>query len=70
MMSAPGIGKKPQLALLDFSLVAQLPKPHRALVYLVLLTVLTVIALAALATAVVVIGEVTGTFKITDVLTR
>jgi hypothetical protein len=64
-MSAPGIGKESQLSLSDFSWVAELPKPVKALVYLVMLSVLTVAALGALAATIVVIGQLSGAFDIT-----
>ncbi|MFR9729434.1 hypothetical protein ACL03H_09405 [Saccharopolyspora sp. MS10] len=63
-MSAPGIGKENHFALPDLASVAQLPKPVRALVYLVMLSVLTVAALSALLATVVVIGQLTGAFSI------
>jgi hypothetical protein len=69
-MSAPGVEKQPHFALPDFSSVARLPKPMKALVYLVMLAVLTVAALGALAATVVVIGEITGTFEITALMAR
>ncbi|GAA2776858.1 hypothetical protein [Saccharopolyspora taberi] len=63
-MSAPGIGKEPHLSLPDFSAVTRLPKPVKALVYLVLLAVLTVAALGALAATIVIIGQLTGAFSL------
>ncbi|MBQ6639935.1 MAG: hypothetical protein IJH84_02740, partial [Saccharopolyspora sp.] len=47
-MSAPGIGKD-HFALPDMATLNQLPKPVKALVYLVMLSVLTVAAVSALA---------------------
>jgi hypothetical protein len=64
-MSAPGIGKESRLALPDLSSVASLPKPVKALVYLVMLAVLTVAGLGALLATIVIIGQLTGSFDIT-----
>jgi hypothetical protein len=69
-MSAPGIRKDPRLSLPDFSAVAKLPKPIKALVYLVMLSVVTVAALGALAATVVIIGQLTGAFDITALMRR
>ncbi|MFC7342130.1 hypothetical protein [Saccharopolyspora griseoalba] len=63
-MSAPGIGKEPHFSLPDFDSVAKLPKPIRALVYLVVMAVLTVASLGALAATIAVIGQLSGAFDI------
>lgn len=63
-MSAPGIGKESHLSLPDLSSVAKLPKPVRALVYLVMLAVLTVAGISALLATIVIIGQLTGSFDI------
>lgn len=63
-MSAPGIGKDPRLSLPDFSAVTRLPKPIKAMVYLVMLAVLTVAGMGALLATAVIIGQLTGTFDI------
>ncbi|MER7011558.1 hypothetical protein ABT324_09050 [Saccharopolyspora sp. NPDC000359] len=63
-MSAPGIGKNSHLALPDLASVTKLPKPIKALVYLVVLAVLTVAGITALMAAMVVIGQLTGTFDV------
>ena len=63
-MSAPGIGED-HFALPDMATVNQLPKPAKALVYLVMLSVLTVAAVSALLAAIVIIGQLTGAFDVT-----
>ncbi len=63
-MSAPGIGKHAHLVLPDFSSVAELPKPLKALVYLAMLAVLTVVGVAALLATIVILGQFTGAFDI------
>ncbi|MEU6131417.1 hypothetical protein ABZ805_19770 [Saccharopolyspora sp. NPDC047091] len=63
-MSAPGIGKENHFALPDLATVAQLPKPIRALVYLVMLSLLTVAGISALLASIVVIGQLTGAFNV------
>ncbi len=64
-MSAPGIGKSPLPTLWDsFSGLHQLPKPTRALAYLVLLAALTVVGMGALAATTVLIGDLTGSFSL------
>jgi hypothetical protein len=63
-MSAPDLRKSPHFWLPDFATVAQLPKPIKALIYLIMLAVLTVAAVSALAATVVIIGELTGAFQL------
>ncbi|QUH01096.1 hypothetical protein HUO13_09915 [Saccharopolyspora erythraea] len=63
-MSAPGIGKESHLTLPDFSAVTRLPKPVKALVYLLILSVMTVAALGALAATIVILGQLTGAFSL------
>ncbi len=67
-MSAPGIGKDSHVALPDWSTIERLPKPLKALVYLVLLSILTVAAVGALLLTVAVIGVVTGSFDVNALL--
>ena len=69
-MSAPGIGKESNLSLPDFSSVSRLPKPLKALVYLIMLAVLTAVGVSALFATVVIIGELTGSFDITVFMGR
>ncbi|PRW64109.1 hypothetical protein [Actinopolyspora mortivallis] len=70
-MSAPGIGKDPrQLSLPDFSSVSRLPKPLKALVYLVMLALLTTAGVSALLATTVIIGQLTGSFDITMFIGR
>ncbi len=64
-MSAPGLGKEPRISLPDFwSWVNSLPKPLKAIVYLIMLAALTVAAMGALLATMVIIGEVTGAFDL------
>ncbi|CAM00832.1 hypothetical protein A8924_1909 [Saccharopolyspora erythraea NRRL 2338] len=63
-MSAPGIGKESHLTLPDLSAVTRLPKPVKALVYLLILSVMTVAALGALAATIVILGQLTGAFSL------
>ncbi|QGK69305.1 hypothetical protein GIY23_06930 [Allosaccharopolyspora coralli] len=63
-MSAPGIGKETHVALPDWSTVERLPKPLKALVYLVLLSLLTTAAIGALLLTVAIIGLLTGSFPV------
>lgn len=63
-MSAPGIGKGPHFSLPDFSAIERLPKPIKALVYLIIASVMTLAGIAALTATVVVIGEITGTVSL------
>ncbi len=63
-MSAPGIGKHPHISLPDWSTVENLPKPVKALVYVLLLAVGTVVAIGALLTTIAIIGQLTGAFSI------
>lgn len=66
-MSAPDL-RKPDLRktvnawLPNFDAVSRLPRPVKALVYLLMLAILTVAAIGALAAIVVIIGELTGAF--------
>lgn len=69
-MSTPGIGKEPHFWLPDLSSLSRLPKPLKALVYLIMLAVLTVAGISALLATAVVIGELTGSFDITTFLRR
>ncbi|ASU77987.1 hypothetical protein CDG81_06330 [Actinopolyspora erythraea] len=70
-MSAPGIGKDPrQLSVPDFSAVTRLPKPLKAMVYLVMLAVLTVAGVGALLASIVVVGQLTGSFDIATFMGR
>jgi hypothetical protein len=69
-MSAPGIGKESNLSLPDFSSVSRLPKPLKALVYLIMLSVLTAAGVSALFATVVIIGQLTGSFDITAFMGR
>lgn len=68
-MSAPDL-RKPDLrkpvhaGLPDLSAVSRLPRPVKALVYLLMLAVLTVAAVAALTATVVIIGQLTGAFEL------
>ncbi|MEU5848748.1 hypothetical protein [Saccharopolyspora shandongensis] len=63
-MSAPGIGKESHISLPDFGSVAKLPKPIKALVYLIMLSVLTVAGIGALMATIAVIGQLTGAFDV------
>ncbi|MBB5152923.1 hypothetical protein [Saccharopolyspora phatthalungensis] len=63
-MSAPGIGKEPHVSLPDFASVAKLPKPIKALVYLIMLSVLTVAGIGALLATIAIIGQLTGAFDV------
>lgn len=63
-MSAPGIGKHTHLSLPDWSTVANLPKPLKALVYMVMLAAMTVVGITALLTTIVIIGQLTGAFNV------
>ncbi len=63
-MSAPGIGKGSHFSPPDFSAIERLPKPLKALVYLIIASVMTLAGIAALAATVVVIGEITGTVSL------
>jgi hypothetical protein len=63
-MSAPEVGKRRHLSLPDLSSVSRLPRPIKAIVYLAMLAVITVAAISALAATVVIIGEITGAFRI------
>lgn len=63
-MSAPGIGKHPHLSLSDLSAITRLPKPLRAIVYLVVLSVLTVAGISALIATAAIIGQLTGAFDV------
>lgn len=63
-MSAPDLRKNALFWLPDWSTVSQLPKPIKALVYLIMLAVLTVATVSALAATVVIIGELTGAFHL------
>lgn len=65
-MSAPGIGKDDHFTLPDLASVAQLPKPIRALVYLVMLAVLTVAGISALLATIVLIGQLSGAFDVSS----
>ncbi|MDR7300890.1 hypothetical protein [Haloactinomyces albus] len=69
-MSTPGIGKEPHFWLPDLSSVTRLPKPLKALVYLIMLAVLTVAGISALLATAVIIGEVTGSFDIAVLMGR
>ncbi|SDP64226.1 hypothetical protein SAMN04487905_106215 [Actinopolyspora xinjiangensis] len=70
-MSAPGIGKDPgQLSVPDFSAVTRLPKPLKAMVYLVMLAVLTVAGVGALLASIVVVGQLTGSFDVAAFMGR
>jgi hypothetical protein len=62
-MSAPGIGKESQVSLPDFASVAKLPKPIKAVVYLIMLSVLTVAGIGALLATIAIIGQLTGAFN-------
>ncbi|PKW14984.1 hypothetical protein [Saccharopolyspora spinosa] len=63
-MSAPGIGKESHISLPDFGSVARLPKPIKAIVYLIMLSVITVAAIGALLATIVVIGQLSGAFNV------
>jgi hypothetical protein len=63
-MSAPDLRRTPHFSLPDFASVSRLPKPIKALVYLMTLAVLTVAAVSALAATVVIIGQLTGAFQL------
>lgn len=67
-MSAPGIGKEPLFTLPDMTAVTHLPKPVKAVVYLIMLAVLTVAGLGALLATIVVMGQVTGAFDVFSLL--
>ncbi|MBE9374591.1 hypothetical protein IQ251_09035 [Saccharopolyspora sp. HNM0983] len=67
-MSAPGIGKPPHLSLPDFDAVTRLPKPIKAVVYLIGLSVLTVAGLIVLAATTLVIGQLSGVFDVFSML--
>lgn len=67
-MSAPGLGGNRNISLTDHAWISELPKPLRALVYLILLTVGTVVGLVALALAIVVVGGLTGSFDLAGLL--
>ncbi|MBQ0926092.1 MULTISPECIES: hypothetical protein [Saccharopolyspora] len=63
-MSAPGIGKEPHFTLPDLDSVSKLPKPIKAVVYLIIMSVLTVAALGALMATIAIIGQLSGAFDI------
>ncbi|WP_460962193.1 hypothetical protein [Parasphingorhabdus pacifica] len=63
-MSTPSIGREPHFSMPDLSAVTTLPKPIKAVVYLMMLSVLTVASLGALLTTVVIIGQLSGAFDI------
>lgn len=67
-MSAPGIGKQTHISLPDFDTVNNLPKPIKAIVYLIGLSLLTVASLVALAATTVVIGQLSGVFDVFSLL--
>ncbi len=69
-MSAPGIGKEPHLSLPDLSAISKLPKPIKAVVYLVVLAVLTVAGIGALLATVVIMGQLTGSFDVVAFIGR
>ncbi|GAA0532755.1 hypothetical protein GCM10011581_17480 [Saccharopolyspora subtropica] len=62
-MSAPGISKESQFSL-DFASVTRLPKPIKAIVYLMMLSVMTVAAMGALLATIAIIGQLTGAFDV------
>lgn len=68
-MSAPGIGK-PHLSLPDPSSITELPKPLRAIAYLMVLAVLTVAGIGALLASAAIIGQLTGAFDIITLVSR
>lgn len=68
-MSAPGIGK-PHLSLPDLSSITELPKPLRAIAYLMVLAVLTVAGIGALLASAAIIGQLTGAFDIITLVSR
>ncbi|RRO19264.1 hypothetical protein EIL87_03900 [Saccharopolyspora rhizosphaerae] len=64
-MSAPGIGKEPHITLPDFvETVSNLPKPIKAVVYLIIMSVMTVAALGALMATIAIIGQLSGAFDL------
>ncbi|GAB3679070.1 hypothetical protein [Saccharopolyspora dendranthemae] len=63
-MSAPGIGKERHITLPDFDSVAKLPKPIKAVVYLIIMSVLTVAAIGALMATIAIIGQLSGAFDV------
>ncbi|MGP4016453.1 hypothetical protein [Saccharopolyspora sp. 5N708] len=63
-MSATGIGKEPHVSLPDLTSVAKLPKPIKALVYLIMLSALTVAGIGALLATIAIIGQLTGAFDV------
>ena len=63
-MSSPGIGKGSHFSMPDFSGIERLPKPLKALVYLLIASAVTIAGIAALAATVVIIGQITGTIAL------
>ena len=67
-MSAPSIGREPHLSMPDLSSVTTLPKPIKAVVYLMTLSVLTVVGLGVLLATVLLVGQLSGSFDVTAFL--